>query len=382
MHSARSPTTVPVPRRSPLFLSIFNSFGPGGAQTRFVQLANFFSGQLRHIIVSRDGTLSSLDRLTPQVEASAYPWRLGSSYLQVHRSVRAALLTLCPQRLLTHNWGTIDWAIANTLHRIPHIHFEDGFGADEADGPKSRRNLARRLVLGHSEVVVPSLTLRHMAQARWGIAPHRLHFIPNGIDCSRFAPGERADGALDRERSQFIVGTVAALRPEKNVARLIAAFATLRRSLACNLVIVGDGPERPKLRSLAAELGVSEHVEFVGHVTDAAPYYRKFDAFALASDTEQMPYTVLEAMASGCCVVATDVGDVRAVVSAENDPFIVGRDPGQLASACAALLANRDLRGKIGLANAQKARADFDQRQMFRRYAQLFGIAEDEPLPE
>ena len=76
------------------------------------------------------------------------------------------------------------------------------------------------------------------------------------------------------------------------------------------LVIVGDGPERASLTALAAQLGVADLITFTGHRDDTPSLYASFDLFALTSDTEQMPLSVIEAMASGLPVVATDVGDV------------------------------------------------------------------------
>ena len=120
-----------------------------------------------------------------------------------------------------------------------------------------------------------------------------------------------------------VIGTVAALREEKNISRLMHAFAMLP---AGRLVIVGDGPQRPALEALAASLGVAERVCFAGHHLDTAAFYAQFDIFALSSDTEQMPLSVIEAMASGLPVVSTDVGDVRLMVASENIPFVTGLD--------------------------------------------------------
>jgi glycosyltransferase involved in cell wall biosynthesis len=116
------------------------------------------------------------------------------------------------------------------------------------------------------------------------------------------------------------------MRPEKQIARLLRAFALLSRNLNARLVVVGDGPEKPHLKLLTRQLGLCGRVQFTWQVADPAALYRTFDIFALTSDTEQMPYTVLEAMASGCAIAATDVGDVKRLVAEENAPLVVGRD--------------------------------------------------------
>ena len=132
-----------------------------------------------------------------------------------------------------------------------------------------------------------------------------------------FRPG--ASGARD---GVPVIGTVAALREEKDLGRLIRAFAITSSQTPARLVIVGDGPERAGLEQLVARLDVGDRVSFTGHRDDTPSLYSGFDLFALTSDTEQMPMSVIEAMASGLPVVSTDVGDVRAMLAPENAGFI------------------------------------------------------------
>jgi glycosyltransferase involved in cell wall biosynthesis len=138
------------------------------------------------------------------------------------------------------------------------------------------------------------------------------------------------------------------------------------------LVIVGDGPERAGLQALAAALGVAARVSFLGHVAEPAPLFAGFDIFALSSDTEQMPISVIEAMAAGLPVAATAVGDVPAMLAEANLGNIVARDDAALAGSLAALLDDADLRRRIGAANRARALAMFDQERMFAAYAALF----------
>jgi glycosyltransferase involved in cell wall biosynthesis len=168
---------------------------------------------------------------------------------------------------------------------------------------------------------------------------------------------------------------VAALRPEKNLARLLRAFALVRALRPCRLVIAGGGPERAGLEALAGELGVAGEVDFPGHVADTPALYAGFDAFALSSDTEQMPISVLEAMAAGLPVAATDVGDVRAMLAPENGAEVVAQDAAALAAALAGLLADPARRALLGAANRRRAEADFDQETMFAAWHALFRFA-------
>jgi glycosyltransferase involved in cell wall biosynthesis len=145
--------------------------------------------------------------------------------------------------------------------------------------------------------------------------------------------------------------------------------------LPCWLVIVGEGTERSSLERLTAELGLEKRVLFAGHVSGTERIYGGFDIFALTSDTEQMPYTVLEAMAAGRPIVATDVGDVAHMVARENLPFVVARDDKAVAAALRQFLFDAALRSRVGNANREMALTTYDQSAMFAAYADLYWVA-------
>ncbi len=356
-------------------LSVFASFAVGGSQVRFTAVANRFGSRYRHLIVAMDGARAACQRLAPNldVEYPAISVQRGATFANF-RPFRRALRALRPDVLITHNWGSIDWAIANLPGLVRHVHLEDGFGPEERDNQLPRRVLTRRLVLRRATVVLPSRTLEGLARDLWRLPPARLRYIPNGIDLARLDVA-RDPGRFPGEGP--VIGAVAALRPEKALDRLVRAFAALdafaaRDAMPARLVIVGDGPERPGLERLAVALGIAGRVHFTGHIADPAPLYGGFDVFALSSDTEQMPLTVIEAMAAGLPVAATDVGDVRTMVAPENACFVGPKEPAALARSLAALLAGAELRARLGAANRAKAARDFDQEAMFAAYAALF----------
>lgn len=354
----------------PLLLHAFSSFAVGGAQVRFAAIANRYPHAWRHAIVAMDGNLECRERLSSEVDAS-FPeigLRKGDTLGNVLR-LRRVLRELRPHALITGNWGTIEWAMANALPLVRQIHTEDGFGPEERERQLPRRVWTRRIFLRRATVVLPSRTLWRIATKVWRLDRSRVRYIPNGIDLARFADATAAQ--LPGEGP--VIGCVAALRAEKNLARLVRAFRLVAAEIPARLVIVGDGPERTALEALAASLGLSERLLFTGHVPEPAPYYRAFDIFALTSDTEQMPMTVLEAMAAALPVVATDVGDIKEMLAAENRDFIVRRDDRALADALLALLLQPELCRAVGAANRARADRDYDQELMFRAYAELFG---------
>ena len=265
---------------------------------------------------------------------------------------------------MTCNWGAIEFALANIVPVTRHLHVVDGFGPEERAIQLPRRVLLRRIALRSTPVVVPSRNLFRIASEIWKLPPKVMRYVPNGVDLARFATDGTRRGA-----GEPVIGTVAALRPEKNISRLLRAFAMLP---AGRLVIIGDGPERPALEALAGSLGVADRVQFAGYHQDTPAFYAQFDIFALSSDTEQMPLSVIEAMASGLPVVSTAVGDVRLMVAAENAEFIVPLDEVALAGALAALSGDREARRRLGQANLAQAQCYFDQAAMFAAHGALW----------
>ncbi len=357
---------------APLLLHVFPSFAVGGAQQRMVAFANRFGRAWRHAIVALDGNTDARTRFAAGLDLS-FPegvLRKSDTVGSVRRCV-AALRTVAPDVLVTHNWGSIEWAMANLLSGRRHIHIEDGFGPEERTRQLPRRALTRRLVLRRATVVLPSRTLLRIATDVWRLPQQRVRHIPNGIDLARFTPA--AGGAPPWPRDLPVIGTVAALRPEKNLFRLLDAFARLRLTRAARLVIVGDGPLRAALEGRASELGVAASVIFTGATGDPVRAYHNFDVFALSSDTEQMPLSVLEAMGCALPVAATDVGDVAAMLAEPNRRHVVAPEAAALADALADLLADPTERAELGAANRARACAAFDQEVMFSAYAALFG---------
>ncbi|WP_372623262.1 glycosyltransferase [Falsiroseomonas sp.] len=366
-----------MPASPPLLLHVFSTFAVGGPQVRFAALVNRFGPRWRHAIVALDGRTGCAERLGPEVRFDLLPSpvRSGDSLPRRLLKIRTMLRRVGPAALVTSNWGSIEWAMADLAPpRIRHLHMEDGFNPDEAAGQKPRRVLTRRAVLRWSEVILPSTVLLRAARETWRLPERRLHHIPNGLDIRRFRPdGPRAGIAVPGEGP--VIGTVAALRREKNLGRLLRACALLRgEGHHFRLLVIGDGGERSALEALAGELGLAGCTLFAGHVPDPAAAYRDMDLFALSSDTEQMPFSVMEAMASAIPVAATAVGDVRVMLPAEAAPHLAALDDAALATAIRPLLGDAGLRARLGAANRAKAERDYDEETMFQAYAALIGV--------
>lgn len=367
------------PGRDRHLLHIFASFGYGGVPIRICDVINRLPPGFRHTVVALDGCFDAGKRLDAAAAVDFQPLTLPRyNLLRSVMQVKALLRRLSPDLLLTYNWGAIEVALANRLlGGCAHIHFESGFGTEEGDGQLWRRNVFRRFALSRTKkVVVPSATLMKIASEGWRIAPAKLQQIPNGVDFLRYSgtPGRR-EGALaeDLGDEATIIGTAAPLRPEKNIGRLLRAFAALPGTSAAVLVVAGDGAERARLEMLAQDLGIAGRTRFLGHIDDVPAMLRGIDIFALSSDTEQMPNSLLQAMAAGRPVAAVDVGDVAAIVAAQNRPLVVPRDDaGALTAALGELLADPARRAELGRLNQERIKAHYSMDGMIAAYAALF----------
>lgn len=372
------------------FLHLHSTFAAGGKELRCVRLINALGPAIEHSIVSGEpqetGAADHLDEGArahfaldfPPLRGRPTPRRL----LALARAMRGHDL------VLSYNWGAIDAVMAHRLFarvlRLPPlIHHEDGFNEDERAALKTRRNLYRRLALASaSALVVPSQQLRRIALGDWHQPPERVACIPNGIDTSRFAerPAPDAVPGIAKRDGELWVGTLAGLRPVKNLPRLVRAFAALPSSW--RLVIVGEGPEREAILAEAMRSGVADRVVLPGFIADPARYAGLFDIFALSSDSEQFPISVVEAMAAGLPVAAPQVGDVAAMVAAENAPFVTAPgDEAALAQSLVQLAGDEALREAVGRANRQLARERYDESAMIAAHRQLYERALGTRLP-
>ncbi|TNE61919.1 MAG: glycosyltransferase family 1 protein [Alphaproteobacteria bacterium] len=364
-------------------LHIFPSFEVGGAQRRFAALLAQGGGGFRHTVFAMDGCYDALKLMNRDTVAQLEtpPIAKGASW-QAIRHCRTILAGVQPDLLVTYNWGSVEWALANRFAPIcPMVHVQDGFGSDELGREKASRRIARAFTYrGADAVVVPSRTLEQIARNSWRIPQARLKYIPNGIDVMRFGGERDSDflaqfGLTDDDR---IIGTVAGLRPEKNIGRLIEAYHSLLNDFAdIRLVIVGDGVGKSALKMLAERIGLKQRIIFTGNLPEPERILPAFEIFALSSDTEQMPLSVVEAMAAGLPVASTDVGDIARMVAHENRPFIQGREAPELAESLAALLSDQDNARAIGAANKAKARAEFGFAAMAAAYDRLYGSLAD-----
>jgi glycosyltransferase involved in cell wall biosynthesis len=365
-------------------LHCHSTFSLGGKEARAVRLMNAWGDAAQHTVLSAmPGSLSARDAIgrgvrvdypedAPALAGPPHPLRLH----RLARYMRGFDL------VLSYNWGAFDAVMARRLFGGPPlVHHEDGFNEDEAERLNPKRNLCRRVGLrAVHRLVVPSERLERIALRDWKQKRDRVERIPNGIPVARYRGGEKPElPGIVRVEGEILVGTAAGLRAVKNLPRLVRAFAAMAEKNA-RLVIVGEGPESERIASEARRLGVGDRLAMPGFLADPPRWIGAFDIFALSSDSEQFPISLIEAMAAGLPAVATDVGDVAGMLAPDNRPLVVSReDEPAFAAALDSLAARPDLRRAIGRANREKAAAEYDEEAMIGRYARLYGEAIGRP---
>ena len=184
----------------------------------------------------------------------------------------------------------------------------------------------------------------------------KVHVIRNGVDCDRFCDNPKARLSLRQELNlpadTPLIGIVAALRSEKNHSMLVRAAAQLQsKHPTAHWIIVGDGPERQTIEGLAKELGIEDRIHLLGTRYDTPEILAALDVFTLCSLNEASPVSILEALACGVPVVATDVGSVsETVLHEETGLLIASEDTDGMVESIGRLLDDGPLRQTMGIA--------------------------------
>lgn len=359
---------------------VFPAFATGGPEIRTSALIDSSAEAFRHTVISLNGNLTGRDRIRCADDVTFVDASHNGGQVANAVALRQTLRRLQPNLILTYGWGGTDAAAVARLSGFRRvIHTEDGFLPDESQRQKYKRLVARRIMLRMAaRLVVPSQTLLRIATQTWWLSPRRVHYFPNGVDTARFSPPtcetiQAIRNRLGVQPEELVIGTAGHLRAEKNQLRLLEAFARVAARRPARLLLLGDGPLRAALVRRAESLGVADRVVLTGVVSDPSEYYPAMDCLAMSSDTEQMPLAVLEAMATGLPVVSTDVGDVRFMLSAENQCLVtpLGDDEAYV-RALTHLAEHPHERRRLGEANRAKCVREFDFEIMVKAYTNLY----------
>ncbi|GAB7078405.1 glycosyltransferase [Megalodesulfovibrio paquesii] len=289
--------------------------------------------------------------------------------------------------ILTHHFRQLVHALpAATLLRRPLVHVEHDYHSYEKR-PDIIRKMGLMAPLVHRFVFVSEIIKKWFVERLPQMAPKALA-IPNGVDTSRFHPNPAVRAShrsrLQLEDNDFLIGSCARLEPVKGLDLLIQAIALLPAHLhgsgRLQLLLVGDGSQRAPLERLAAELGVGGRVHFVGMADNVQDWLNACDAYALTSQNEGLPLSLMEAMASGLPVVAVDVGSVARVVDARVGALVRERDAEAVAEALGRLTKNRAVAASLGVEAMHRIRQRYSWDHMVDQYLAALDVKKAEEL--
>lgn len=224
-------------------------------------------------------------------------------------------------------------------------------------------------------VVTTGEALRQTLINDLGLAAERVTSVPTGIDPTRFCPGDKTATrqALGLNPDRRYLGIVATLRSWKGHFYLLDAFAQLN-SPAWQLLIVGDGPMRDRIRAHIEELQLGERVTMVGQKNDPENWLRALDLFCLPSyANEGVPQALMQAMMTALPIVTTPVGAILDAVNDQETALVVApQDTAALTSALSNLIADATLATRVGDAARSRAVALFSREHMLDRMEAIF----------
>jgi sugar transferase (PEP-CTERM/EpsH1 system associated) len=358
----------------PLIAHIVYGLDYGGLENGLVNLINGLPREAaRHTVICLTRATDFRQRIRrPDVtvhELHKQPGKDPATYLRLWRLLRS----LKPTVVHTRNAGVIDCQAVACLAGVPvRIHGWHGWDVDDLHGTSPRRRRLRQACdrFIHRHIAV-SRQLADWLQQADGVSPDRVTHICNGVDIERFAPALKAPGP-------FVIGTVARLQAVKDqqtllraVALLMAGHPQLRDTL--RLRLVGDGPERRALEALVLELGIGDVTAMPGFSDDVPAVLRSFDVFALPSLNEGISNTILEAMACGVPVIATNVGgNPELVLDGVTGSLIPVGDPATLSARLSQYATDPALLQAHGAAARHRVEQQFSIPTMLANYAELY----------
>ncbi|WP_153110299.1 TIGR03088 family PEP-CTERM/XrtA system glycosyltransferase [Propionivibrio limicola] len=370
--------------RRPLVAHVVHRFDVGGMENGVVNLINRMRHEAyRHAVIALTEVTDFRARIVRDdvdfISLHKPPGHAFWIYPQLFRLFRA----LRPAIVHTRNLGTLEVAVAASAAGVPvRIHGEHGWDVGDIGGANRKYQWVRRAYRPFvTKYIVLSGELERYLTDKVGVPSARLRKICNGVDAERFHPAPartHVDGWPFAEPRAWVIGTVGRMQPVKDQTTLTRAFIRalelapeLKGRL--RLVMVGDGPLREASRRLLENAGVSPLAWLPGERDDVHDLLRSLDCFVLPSLAEGISNTILEAMACGVPVIATEVGGSPELVEAGvTGELVPAADVETMAQAIVRYARHPELARQAGRAGRQSVERRFSLEAMVRNYQQLY----------
>ncbi|GBD34994.1 N-acetyl-alpha-D-glucosaminyl L-malate synthase [bacterium HR36] len=362
---------------------VIHSLNPGGAEIIASKLAIALRHLYEFIVIELDGDGPLEDELTRcRIPVKIVGRHSGIDYRAISRLrqlFRAENVVLCH----AHQYTPFVYSLlARCCGRFVPIIFTE-HGRFFPDSRKVRRLFFNRLLLRKQDkITAVGESVARALVVNEGFSPERIVVIPNGIDSQVFKP---ADGKRKREIRKelqldnkcFVITMVARLDPIKDHSTAIRALERVAIHYPeVRLVLVGDGPLRENVVREIVSRGLVGLVLLCGEQKNIVPYYQCADCFLLTSISEGTPLAVLEAMACGLPVVATECGDLEQIVEPGKTGYLapVG-DDAMLAHYLLQLALSPERRRRMGMAARLACQRKYNWSNTVAKYAEIYDSA-------
>lgn len=367
-----------------LIAHVVYRLGVGGLENGLVNLINRLPGnKYRHLVIALTGFTEFTQRIQrDDVDIIALDKRPGHDW-NMYRDLYRIFRDRKPGIVHSRNLAAMEAQVPAWLAGVPcRVHGEHGRDVLDVDGRNWKYILQRKILRPFiTQYIALSIELESYLRETIGVPGQRITRIINGVDIQRFKPNAAIgcdflpDGFL--KSNALIIGTVGRLEKIKDQMTLIEAFAVLRRNHPdqmdrLRLVIVGDGSMRSTLERRIVENDLGDSVWLAGNRDDVPELLQCMDIFVLPSLAEGISNTIMEAMATGLPVVATDVGGNRELVMENNGSLVPRSDPQSMADALSRYLVEPALLESHGNSARDKAETDFSLQTMVDRYASVY----------
>jgi glycosyltransferase involved in cell wall biosynthesis len=229
-----------------------------------------------------------------------------------------------------------------------------------------------------TQIIAVSKTVRDYIIQWYKISPTKVVTLYNGIDIEKYKSNNNGDWFFNKfnlDKNRLTIGFIGRLVEVKGLVYLLDAAAEIiiKKKMGVQFLIVGDGPLKGMLQKKADDLGISKHIIFTGFQQNVHEIIGAIDILVISSLSEAFPTVILEAMASGKPVVATNVGGVsELVVNGENGILVPPRDIRALVEAIAELSESYDKRRIMGENGRQIVTKQFSIEKMIRDYEEFY----------
>lgn len=363
-------------------MHVVDNMGKGGLENGLANLIERMdSNRFEHVVFAIRRLGLNADRLSHcRVQFKCLEKKESDSAIQLTTLARA-IREANPDVVHSRNWAAIEAVVAGRWVRFPALlHSEHGLNADESAGEPRRRTWFRRLAFEIADqVLCVSHQLSQVHAARTGFPIAKMTVIHNGVDTKRFFSNPAARIQIRTELGippdGFCIGCVGNLTAVKDYASTLQAVKEFAGDCsAWRLVIIGDGPERRALESFVnGHPEWSRQVSFQG-LSDRVPeMLNAFDVYVLSSLTEGISNSLLEAMATGLPVIATETGgNPEVIVKGQSGLLFPVRGVEELRDCLRSLHRQQELRVRLGAGALRRVQEEFSIDTMVQKYEQAY----------